>query len=75
MTTWKEGVNWLYRNLKKLREEKGLTQEQMAEKLGYKHKSGYNKIEVGQRKISIEQAKIISDLLGKSIEEIFFDSK
>lgn len=65
----------MYKNLKKFREEKGLTQEQMAEKLGYKHKSGYNKIEIGQRKVSVEQARTISDLLGRSIEEIFFDTK
>gem|GEM_PF-6346095 len=66
------GGELMHLKLKEIRESKGITQEFMAGKLGYKHKSGYNKLEIGQRKISIEQAKVISELLEKSIEEIFF---
>lgn len=58
--------------LKKIRENRGLTQSDMAELLGYKHKSGYNKLELGDRKITLEQAKIISDYFNMSIEDIFF---
>lgn len=58
--------------LKKIRESKGLTQSDMAELLGYKHKSGYNKLELGDRKITLEQAKIISDYFNMAIEDIFF---
>lgn len=58
--------------LKYIRKERGLTQSDMAKILGYKHKSGYNKIELGDRKITLEQAKIISDNFKLSIEEIFF---
>ena len=64
----------MYINLKKIREQKGTTQDEMAILLGYRHKSGYNKLENGERKISIEQAKIISDFFNMSIEEIFFDN-
>lgn len=64
----------MYINLKKIREQKGTTQDEMANLLGYRHKSGYNKLENGERKISIEQAKIISDFFNMSIEEIFFDN-
>ena len=45
----------------------------MAKILGYKHKSGYNKLELGDRKITLDQAKIISDLFNLPIEVIFFD--
>lgn len=62
----------MYSNLKKIREKLSLSQDEMAKLLGYKHKSGYGKLENGDRKISLEQAKIISDYLNLSIEEIFF---
>lgn len=58
--------------LKLIRENKGLTQSDMAILLGYKHKSGYNKLELGDRKITLEQARIISTKFNMSIEEIFF---
>ncbi|WP_173714662.1 helix-turn-helix transcriptional regulator [Clostridium beijerinckii] len=64
----------MYAKLKEIRENRGTTQDEMAILLGYKHKSGYNKLENGERKISIEQAKVISDFFNKSIEEIFFNN-
>lgn len=65
----------MYGRLKKIREEKNITQEEIAAMLGYKHKSGYSKLENGDRKISVEQAKVISDFFNMSIEDIFFDTK
>lgn len=62
----------MYTKLKEIREENNVTQDRMASILGYKHKSGYNKLENGDRKISLNQAKIISDFFKKTIEEIFF---
>lgn len=62
----------MYNKLKEIRESNNVTQDYMAELLGYKHKSGYSKLENGERKISINQAKIISDFFKRSIEEIFF---
>lgn len=59
--------------LKILREQAGLTQLDMAKKLGYKYTSGYNQLEMGKRRIDIDSAKIISDILQKPMEEIFFD--
>lgn len=47
----------------------------MAKILGYKHKSGYNKLELGDRKITLDQAKIISDLFQLPIEVIFLINK
>lgn len=65
----------MYSKLKKIREEKNISQAELAKLLGYKHKSGYGKLENGDRKISLEQAKIISDYLKMPIEEIFFENK
>ena len=65
----------MYIKLKKLREDKGITQDEMAELLGYRHKSGYSKLENGERKMSIEQAKLISDFFNMSIDDIFFNNK
>ena len=53
------------------REEKGYTQEYMAQKLGYKSKSHYCMIEGGSRGISVETAIAIAQLLDKPIVELF----
>lgn len=63
----------MYEGLKRIREERGCTQEAMAKLLGYKHKSGYNQLETGKRKIDLEQAKTIADFFNKTIDEIFFE--
>jgi transcriptional regulator with XRE-family HTH domain len=57
--------------LRKARLDKGFTQEQMAQLLGYKSKSHYCMIENGQRGISVETALRISEILGKPVEELF----
>lgn len=62
----------MYNKLKKIREEKGLTQEDMALKLGLKSKNAYSMKERGERKISLNEAKVISLILGNTIDEIFF---
>lgn len=68
-------------NLKLLaakREEKGLTQEQMGNYLGYKSKSSYCMMENGKIKITIEAAKKIKNILqltNKEFNTIFFNDK
>lgn len=57
--------------LKRIRLEKGYTQEYMAEKLGYKDKSGYNHLENGNVKLSVERAMKIADIL-KVNPKVFF---
>lgn len=59
--------------LRRIRLEKGISQTFMAKKIGFKTTSGYNNIEMGRNGVSIEQAKIISDILGEPIEKIFFE--
>jgi transcriptional regulator with XRE-family HTH domain len=57
-------------NLKRIREEKKLTQEQMAVLLGYSV-SGYRKIENGNRGLPIHKAMKAAKILGCSLNEIF----
>lgn len=44
--------------IKTLREERGMTQEQVAELMGYSHKSSINKIELG--KSDLPQSKLVA---------------
>ncbi len=44
--------------IKKLREERNMTQEKLAELMGYSHKSSINKIEMG--KADLPQSKIVA---------------
>lgn len=59
--------------IKYYREKLGLTQQQMAIQLQVTV-SMYNMIENGKRGISLYNAKKISILLNKSIDELFFSS-
>lgn len=55
--------------VKTLREEKGMTQQQVAELLGM-HRTNYSKIEKGERDLSIEAVNIIAKFFGMTIDEI-----
>ncbi|SDI97146.1 putative transcriptional regulator [Halanaerobium congolense] len=60
--------------LAKLRKKEGLTQEQLAEKVGLST-SSIAMYETGDRKPPLEKAKVLADFFGVSIEDIFFNSK
>lgn len=57
--------------LKKLRKLKKLTQGEMAQKLGYKGKSGYCMLENGQIRMTLDNAKKIAEILDEDIVDIF----
>ena len=46
----------LYKRIRKRREELGMSQEELAKKMGYKSRSSINKIEMGEN--DIPQSKI-----------------
>lgn len=48
----------LYKNIKKLREEKGMSQEELAKLCGYTSRSSIAKIEKGE--VDLQQSKIIA---------------
>lgn len=55
--------------LREIRKSKGVTQEQMAEYLGYKSKSAYFNLETGIVKISTEAANKIAAKLEMTAEQ------
>lgn len=62
------------KKLKETRIRKNIEVKEIAQKLGISE-SYYYKIEQGRRNPTINLAKKIVDLLGGTIEEIFFDSE
>lgn len=49
--------------IKKLREDMKMSQDELAVRLGYKHRSSVNKIELGQRNLTQSKIKAIADAL------------
>ena len=56
--------------LRRARVSAGLTQAEMGEKLGLTM-AGYRQKEIGDRRITIEEATEMAKILGKSLDEIF----
>lgn len=62
-------------NLKKLRESKGLTQQEMAD-IVHTHRTGYSKMENNQQEIPVDCLVALSKYFAVSIDDIvFFDEK
>lgn len=61
----------MYEKLRKIRNDKGVKGEEMANLLGLK-KATYSKKENGQVKFLLEEAKKIADFFDMPIEEVFF---
>lgn len=59
--------------LRRARRAAGLTQAEMGEKLGITM-AGYRQKETGERRISIEEANKIANILSVSLDDIFFES-
>lgn len=60
--------------LYQLRKEKGMTQKQLAKKLGISE-TAYRQKEKGQRAFKSDEMFIIADVLEKDISEIFSDPR
>lgn len=56
--------------VKQHRERLGLTQEELAEKIGYKHKTSINKIELGEAGIPRQKIPRFAQVLGLSPAEV-----
>ena len=57
------------KTIKRIREEKNLTQQQIAELVNM-HRSNYSKVESGDRELSIEAINKIAKYFGMSIDEL-----
>jgi len=66
----------LGKNIRKIRESKKITQEQLSAKLQINGcditRSAVAKIEVGQRHIYPDEIKLIKEILNVSFDEIFY---
>ncbi|MBW8524659.1 helix-turn-helix domain-containing protein [Chryseobacterium chendengshani] len=58
-------------NLKKLRESKGLTQQDMAD-LMHTHRTGYSKMENNQQDIPVDKLVFVAKHFGISVDDIIF---
>lgn len=56
----------IYEKIRFLREKQGLSQQDLADKLGYKSRSAINKIELGLRDISHSKVIAFANALGVS---------
>lgn len=65
----------MYEKLRKIRLEKGLTLLQMSKALGYSSPNAYARKEKGERRFTLDEVAIISNIFKLSIEEIFFDDE
>lgn len=65
----------MFGNLRKIRQEKGIKAKEIAEKLGLKTEGAYYKKETGTVPFTLEEGKVVADILQMPIEEIFFTNE
>lgn len=60
------------RNLKRRRQELGLSQEKLAELTGL-HRTYVSSVERGERNVSVDNMGLIAEAMGVSVAELFKD--
>ncbi len=65
----------MFENLRKIRQEKNIKARDIADKLGLKTEGAYYKKETGTVPFTLEEGKIVADILKMPIEEIFFTNE
>lgn len=65
----------IYDRIKQLREERGLSQQELAERVGFKTASAVNKIELGLRDINQTKIMAFADALGVTPGYLMGDSE
>lgn len=63
----------MFSNLRKLRKKSNIKAIDIAKKIGLKTESAYYKKEAGTVPFTLVEGKIIADIFGLSIEEVFFN--
>lgn len=61
---------YLAGNLKFLREQKGMTQQEIAELVGLKNKSSISLIEAGKYELSVDNLEKLADFFGVTMDQI-----
>ena len=62
----------MFEKLRKIRQEKNIKAKEIAERLGLKTEGAYYKKETGSVPFTLEEGKIVADILKMPIEDIFF---
>lgn len=62
----------MFEKLREIRQEKNIKVKEIAERIGLKTEGAYYKKETGTVPFTLEEGKIIADILNMPIEEIFF---
>lgn len=62
-------MNHIGKTIKAIREEKGMTQQQIAELVNM-HRSNYSKVESGDRDLSIDAINKVAQYFGMTIDEL-----
>ena len=65
----------MFEKLREIRKQKGVSAKDISEKIGLKTEGAYYKKEAGNVPFTLEEGKIISDMVGLPIEEIFFTNE
>lgn len=65
----------MFEILRKIRQEKNIKAKEISEKLGLKTEGAYYKKETGTVPFTLEEGKIIADILQMPIEKIFFTNE
>ena len=65
----------MYEELRKIRQQKNIKAKEIADKIGLKTEGAFYKKETGIVPFTLEECKIISEMLGLPIEKIFFKDK
>lgn len=60
--------------VKKIRLKHGLTQDELADSLGYTHKSMISKIEKGESQMSYDKIVLFAEKYALNVNELFFDT-
>ena len=67
-------MNEFGRKIKRIRKDRGLTQQEFADSLGYAHKSTINKIESGQEDMSYQKILVLLKEYMLDAKDLFDDS-
>lgn len=65
----------MFENLRKIRQDKNIKAFEIAKKMGLKTEGAYYKKETGRVPFTLEEGKIVADMLNMPIEDIFFENK
>ena len=65
----------MYDKLRSLRLKEGYTLQKMSTFLGYSSPNAYARKEKGERKFNLEEIQVISNVFGRTVEEIFFTNE